>query len=248
MNKLTALFVAISTMLVSFSGCIIGGAGPPSVLGEIAFDSGHNSDCLVYIQEGDAFVPYYVITNDYQGCCLLLRRDVLANARRINEYRSFYENSEIDVFLNSEFLSSLQLPEESVVSTNITIADEASLGFSGISTKEICRKVFLLSLTEIGVDDSVNAGAEGRPLGFFADSDSRIAYLGGSPASWWLRSPNTYYDSCVYAVGRNGKIGYGNASDKNGVRPAFCLPGSTSIILSSAVVSGHAVYTITNNK
>ena len=37
--------------------------------------------------------------------------------------------------------------------------------------------------------------------------------------------PNTYYTSCVYVIGANNKIGFSNAYDKNGVRPAFCVPG-----------------------
>ena len=47
--------------------------------------------------------------------------------------------------------------------------------------------------------------------------------------SWWLRSADSTYDSCVYAVGPEGEIGSTNAYDMNGIRPAFCVDGKQEI-------------------
>lgn len=62
-------------------------------------------------------------------------------------------------------------------------------------------------------------------LRFFEKEEQRIVLKENQKSSWWLRTPNTYYTSCVYVIGANNKIGFSNAYDKNGVRPAFCVPG-----------------------
>lgn len=66
---------------------------------------------------------------------------------------------------------------------------------------------------------------KGVPLLYFKDNKNRFATTnnGKFTVSWWLRSADSTYDSCVYAVGPEGEIGSTNAYDMNGIRPAFCV-------------------------
>ena len=67
---------------------------------------------------------------------------------------------------------------------------------------------------------------EGAELAYFkgcADNSSdskRVAYLNGSAAIWWLRSPYCYYSGHALYVNSNG-VWYGShCSNSGGIRPA----------------------------
>ncbi|MBF1005936.1 MAG: hypothetical protein HXK79_02225, partial [Lachnospiraceae bacterium] len=58
-------------------------------------------DYRVYIKEDGKYVPFLVIDNGYEeGSTLILREEILAETKRMNEYSSYYKDSEIDRFLN----------------------------------------------------------------------------------------------------------------------------------------------------
>lgn len=59
---------------------------------------------IIYIEEKAGFVPYIVLTNDYNGKTLLLRKEILPENRRVSDYSAYYEESEIDNYLMGEFL------------------------------------------------------------------------------------------------------------------------------------------------
>lgn len=247
MKRLICLSLALAFLCITLEGCaVMSNPDPPSTIGEISFDSGYKGEHLVYIQENSEYVPYIVVTNDYQGNCLLVRKSVISTVKRMNDYDAYYENCEIDKYLNNDFLLTLGTLTDEIIQSNIIITDKSSLGCSGNTTKEISRKIFLLSLTELCFDDSVNTGIEGRPLTYFENPDNRIAYKDNGATSWWLRTPNSYYFSCIYGVGSDGGIGYGNAFDENGIRPAFCVPSSMRIVHSSVFTEENA-YTLENN-
>lgn len=214
----------------------------PETIGDIAYGSRYSGENIVYVEENDVFVPFLVVDGDFGGNTLLLRQDILPHHRRISNYSSYYENSEIDTFLNTEYLTYISLPMTEVVLTEIAITTDDSIGYSGSEIKTIQRKVFLLSLNEIGISDLMNAGPEGETIEYFRNENNWIAYSEGGVTSWWLRTPNTYYLSCTYGMGANGKIGSGNAYDANGIRPALCVPSSTPIMLNNDVVQGKTVY------
>ena len=167
---------------------------------------------MVYLHENGEPVPFMAV--GYNGNVLLLRRDILT-IREFNGYSSYYEDSSIDRYLNGEYLDSLA---EDIAMSEIEITTDDSIGISGTDTRTIKRKVFLLSLTELGID-SPTAAKEGRKLLPL----NRVAFMDGEPRSWWLRTPSTYYESCPYAIGVNGEIDIGNAYDENGIRPALCV-------------------------
>ena len=215
----------------------------------LAYDGRHNSNdsTLIYVLENGQYVPFIVLTNDYNGNTLLLRKDVLPLSMRINSYSSLYKDSEIDQFLNSDYLSGLDEMQSLVVSSKILITDEESLGVCGNTTEEIERKVFLLSYSEVGFNDAITCGLEGKSLKYFNDSKNKIAFRNGTPSSWWLRTPNTWYLSCTHVIGTSGQLDITNAFDNNGIRPAFCVDSSSQIELSKEVIPEQHVYVFSSS-
>lgn len=199
---------------------------------------------IVYIKENGQLVPFFVLTDDYSGNTLLLRKNVLDEPRRINAYSAVYEDSEIDMFLNNEYVGCLEEIAPHIVLSEVEVTKADALGISGDGTETIQRNVFLLSCYEVGIDAPVNMAREGHMLDFFKDENNRRCYVGENGASWWLRTPNTYYDSCTYVVGGENTIGFSNAYDKNGIRPAFCVKNDLRIELRSGIEENRPVYVV----
>ena len=86
-------------------------------------------DYRVYIKEDGKYVPFLVIDNGYEeGSTLLLREEILAETKRINEYSSYYKDSEIDRYLNGSYYDNLKGIHSLIESTTVEIVkDEAIL-------------------------------------------------------------------------------------------------------------------------
>ncbi len=198
----------------------------------------------IYVLEKKEYVPYIVVSNNYGGNTLLLRKDVLDEGKRFNDYSSLYEGSEIDNFLNGEFLSFLDNYDKIIKNTSIEVTKDSSIGCSGQETYSIERKVFLLSYDEVCSDKNPNAAKEGAHLKFFQNDKTRVAFYSSKAHSWWLRTPDTYFMSCPYCVSSNGKIDAPNAFDVSGVRPAFCVPGNTPVVKRNSVTGEESVFVL----
>lgn len=199
---------------------------------DLAYAGSGREEPIVYIEEKEGYQPYLVLTNNYNGKTLLLRKALLSEDRRVNQYSSYYEQSEIDIFLNEEFIHGMpQYMIDLIEETEIQILDERCLNRIDDKVVSLSRKVFLLSYIELGYDENGHVGIEGKPLDYFKHYENRRAAdeKEGRACSWWLRSADSTYDSCVYAVGPEGEIGSTNAFGLNGVRPAFCIDGSIRI-------------------
>ena len=211
-------------------------------VGKLAYDSSPDS-CVVYLPEGQAYVPFLALSADYGGNALLLRRDVLPEARPFNNYGAAYEDSAIDRFLNGEYFQRLDAVKDLIRASEIVVTDADALGVSGTAVKTLTRNVFLLSCAETGFTEIVNAGTEGAALSYFDAPERRIAYgENGAAASWRLRTPDAYYASVVYGVGPDGSLGNGNAYDENGVRPALCVAPDAQAFPTADIVAGQTVY------
>lgn len=221
----------------------------------IAYDEKSNEECLVYIKENNVYEPYLVITSDYDGNVLLLRKYLLADTMPFNEnerhmwanheYGAYYEDSSIDKYLNTEFFNILdQSVKDSIVSSNIIITDKRSMDNEGDITKTISRKVFLLSLKELDGPKSRASVEEGKALKYFKDDYSRrVADLpNGEKSAYWTRTPEIWETYNVITIS-NGS-GAGGADIDSGVRPAFCMKRDTEITQSENVVSEQTVYVI----
>jgi hypothetical protein len=249
--NLTSIILLIIGITLVFSGCgLVRKINKPEEIRDIAYDVNKNHGYTVYLEENAKFVPYLVLTDDYNGNVLLLRKHILNEVMIFNPnrgYGGYYENSSIDKFLNEEFINSFT-PEvqKQIADSKIVITAKSSLGRCGKETTEINRKIFLLSHTELGLTkDYSMAAVEGKALKYFPDPTSRIARLEtGIAASWWLRTSYTEFHTTALSVGFNAAIGDVCVEHTNGVRPAFCVDGKTLIETSDDVIKGETVYVL----
>ena len=187
--------------------------------------------------------PSSVYDDSCNGTWLLMK-DIYENRQWHSSNTNDYANSTIHSYLNSTFLNlfesniknaikQVKLPYRKGSGTSTTVTS----GSNGLSAK-----IFLLSATETSFSFSYMPSGEGAELAYFkgcADNSSdskRVAYLNGSAANWWLRSP--YCSNFYYAlyVGSNGDWGGRGCSDSCGIRPALILP-STLLVSDDGTVS-----------
>lgn len=187
--------------------------------------------------------PSSVYDDSCNGTWLLMK-DIYENRQWHSSNTNDYANSTIHSYLNSTFLNlfesniknaikQVKLPYRKGSGTSTTVTS----GSNGLSAK-----IFLLSATETSFNFSAMPSGEGAELAYFkgcADNSSdskRVAYLNGSAADWWLRSPRCsyFYDAlCVYS---NGDWGNYLCSYSYGIRPALILP-STLLVSDDGTVS-----------
>lgn len=187
--------------------------------------------------------PSSVYDDSCNGTWLLMQ-DIYENRAWHSSNTNDYANSTIHSYLNSTFLNlfesniknaikQVKLPYRKGSGTSTTVTS----GSNGLSAK-----IFLLSATETSFDFSYMPSGEGAELAYFkgcADNSSdskRVAYLNGSAAFWWLRSPgcgNFYY--ALYVNSNGGWNDYG-CSNSGGIRPALILP-STLLVSDDGTVS-----------
>ena len=187
--------------------------------------------------------PSSVYDDSCSGTWLLMK-DIYENRQWHSSDTNDYANSTIHSYLNSTFLAMLdsniqkaikqvKLPYRKGSGTSTTVTS----GSNGLPAK-----IFLLSATEMSFNFSYMPSGEGAELAYFkgcADNSSdskRVAYLNGSAALWWLRSPYCYFSSYALYVNSNGDW-YGDyCSVSFGIRPALILP-STLLVSDDGTVS-----------
>ena len=187
--------------------------------------------------------PSSVYDDSCNGTWLLMQ-DIYENRAWHSSNTNDYANSTIHSYLNSTFLNlfesniknaikQVKLPYRKGSGTSTTVTS----GSNGLSAK-----IFLLSATETSFDFSYMPSGEGAELAYFkgcADNSSdskRVAYLNGSAAGWWLRSPGCYSFSYALYVNSNGDWVSLNCSRSCGIRPALILP-STLLVSDDGTVS-----------
>lgn len=187
--------------------------------------------------------PSSVYDDSCNGTWLLMQ-DIYENRAWHSSNTNDYANSTIHSYLNSTFLNlfesniknaikQVKLPYRKGSGTSTTVTS----GSNGLSAK-----IFLLSATETSFDFSYMPSGEGAELAYFkgcADNSSdskRVAYLNGSAASWWLRSPYCVSFNYALYVSSDGDW-YGSiCSNSDGIRPALILP-STLLVSDDGTVS-----------
>ena len=187
--------------------------------------------------------PSSVYDDSCNGTWLLMK-DVYESRQWHSSNTNDYANSTIHSYLNSTFLAmfdsniqkaikQVKLPYRKGSGTSTTVTS----GSNGLSAK-----IFLLSATETSFSFSYMPSGEGAELAYFkgcADNSSdskRVAYLNGSAAFWWLRSPGCDYFGLALYVHSNGDWGYYGCSRSYGIRPALILP-STLLVSDDGTVS-----------
>lgn len=183
----------------------------------------------------------------------LLMKDIYENRVWQSGNINKYESSDIHSYLNNTFLKLFDSNIQGAIK-QVKLPYRKN-GGSGGTTQQGANglpcKIFLLSAPEVHYEHSYIDSGEGAVLSYFAscvtnNADSkRVAYLNGSAAVWWLRSPYTNYTSYVWLVGTDGDYDDGSASNSHGVRPALVLP-STLLVSDDGTVSTNTPPTITS--
>lgn len=187
--------------------------------------------------------PSSVYDDSCNGTWLLMK-DIYESRQWHSSNTNDYANSTIHSYLNSTFLAmfdsniqkaikQVKLPYRKGSGTSTTVTS----GSNGLSAK-----IFLLSATETSFSFSYMPSGEGAELAYFkgcADNSSdskRVAYLNGSAAGWWLRSPYCRDFDFALFVYSNGDWGINCCSGSCGIRPALILP-STLLVSDDGTVS-----------
>lgn len=188
--------------------------------------------------------PSSVYDDSCNGTWLLMK-DIYENRQWHSSNTNDYANSTIHSYLNSTFLNlfesniknaikQVKLPYRKGSGTSTTVTS----GSNGLSAK-----IFLLSATETSFNfSSYMPSGEGAELAYFkgcADNSSdskRVAYLNGSAAGGWLRSPSCSGFGRALYVDSNGDWRGGSCSYSYGIRPALILP-STLLVSDDGTVS-----------
>lgn len=183
----------------------------------------------------------------------LLMKDIYENRVWQSGNINKYESSDIHSYLNNTFLKLFDSNIQGAIK-QVKLPYRKN-GGSGGTTQQGANglpcKIFLLSAPEVHYEHSYIDSGEGAVLSYFAscvtnNADSkRVAYLNGSAAYWWLRSPYTRYTGDVWSVHTDGNCDRDNASYSNGVRPALVLP-STLLVSDDGTVSTNTPPTITS--
>lgn len=183
----------------------------------------------------------------------LLMKDIYENRVWQSGNINKYESSDIHSYLNNTFLKLFDSNIQGAIK-QVKLPYRKN-GGSGGTTQQGANglpcKIFLLSAPEVHYEHSYIDSGEGAVLSYFAscvtnNADSkRVAYLNGSAARWWLRSPYASNTNYVWYVFTNGNYGYNFASDSFGIRPALVLP-STLLVSDDGTVSTNTPPTITS--
>lgn len=183
----------------------------------------------------------------------LLMKDIYENRVWQSGNINKYESSDIHSYLNNTFLKLFDSNIQGAIK-QVKLPYRKN-GGSGGTTQQGANglpcKIFLLSAPEVHYEHSYIDSGEGAVLSYFAscvtnNADSkRVAYLNGSAAGWWLRSPNTLNTNDVWYVRTNGDYSLHYASGSYGIRPALVLP-STLLVSDDGTVSTNTPPTITS--
>ena len=187
---------------------------------------------FIVVQQGK---PSSIYDESCNGTWLLMK-DLYESRQWHSSNVNDYANSTIHKWLNNEFLNLIdaniraqirqaKIPYRPGSGTSMSV----NSGANGLSAK-----IFLLSNIEVGGQtDWSYMPHDGARLAYFeygtgtSANNKRLAYLNGSAASWWLRSPLTLNSNLAWYVNSNGNSNHaGSCSGSYGIRPALILPST----------------------
>ena len=187
---------------------------------------------FIVVQQGK---PSSIYDESCNGTWLLMK-DLYESRQWHSSNVNDYANSTIHKWLNNEFLNLIdaniraqirqaKIPYRPGSGTSMSV----NSGANGLSAK-----IFLLSNIEVGGQtDWSYMPHDGARLAYFeygtgtSANNKRLAYLNGSAAYWWLRSPRTHNSNLAWFVYSDGDSYLAsNCSNSYGIRPALILPSS----------------------
>ena len=189
---------------------------------------------IIKIPESGTPVEFYVAKHNYEselngtGKTLVVRKEGWTNVFW-SMTSNYYETSNLDSVLNSEYINNLNNIINLIENTKFyfTNADK------NVSILE--RKIFLLSVTEFGLSNFY-ANIEGSKVPI-ADM-LKIMYYNGMPEDQWTRSPFNSGTTTCNIVQYNGRTGDTVPSTPLIARPVFTLPSTTKFDSNTNVIIG----------
>ena len=191
---------------------------------------------IIKIKERGSPVEFIVCKHDYEselngsGRTLVVRKDCYDNRQWHSSNVNAYATSAIDSWLNSTYKNLLDTDIRGVIGTT-KIKYTPGKGDNTVGTLE--RAIFLLSLAELGKAPSY-ANKEGTALSIA--SSLQIAYLNGSAAAQWTRSPFRNSRDFACHLVSDGNVDASYCASSYGSRPAFTLPSDALVDDSGNVV------------
>ena len=197
----------------------------------------------VKLKENGTLVDYIVVhkgrpSSIYDASCdgvWLLRKDIFETRVWHSSNVNDWANSTLKSYLDSTFLARFDKDIQAQIK-QVKIPYRPGSGTSGninSGANGLTCKVFLLSATEVGYTKSnVNQyipDGEGAKLDYFQNGNGtseKIAYLNGSAAGWWLRSPYLGDATSAWLCVSGGGAGVSSCTNTWGVRPALILPSN----------------------
>lgn len=238
--KATIISLLLTVGVLTITGC--SNTNNVTTIADISYKRNMEENAYtVYLLENNIYVPYFVLTESRKTNSVILLRKYLLDDNMIynpNEpYSAYYSGSNVDKYLTNEFPSRFS-PDlfTYITESQIKITSKDSLYTGAPITETISRLFFLLSCSEVFGNGSKTVATEGNVLSFFLKEDNRIAkHEDNTTDIWWLRTPDTWYDTLVCTVGVRGNLGICGVGgvegeNSNSVRPAFCLKSDTEII------------------
>lgn len=219
-------------------------------IGSISYDYNSNLDYTIYINENDKYIPYLVLTYNYNKTnnCLCLRKNVIGgdngyiidfNGTVIKDkiYKDWiemdgydkYEETDVDKYLSGEFKKKFDNNFLSKIYDTQLSFSEYDYNNEKYKNYEINRKFFILSLTELNAYGSSfdNKTKNKMKLKYFSDFPLVTTNDVGEESPYWTRT--TGNETSYYMVGYTGGIAYTGSNARFGVRPAFTIPNNTKI-------------------
>ena len=184
---------------------------------------------VIKINESGSPVEFIVCKHNYEselngsGRTLVVRKDCYDNRQWHSSNVNAYATSAIDSWLNSTYKNLLDTDIREVIGTT-KIKYTPGKGDNTVGTLE--RAIFLLSLTELGKAPSY-ANKEGTALSIA--SSLQIAYLNGSAAAQWTRSPFRNSRDFACHLVSDGNVDASYCASSYGSRPAFTLPSDALV-------------------
>ena len=81
MRKGCAILFVLASFLCVLASC--SSKKEARVISDLAYSSRNQDECIVYLQEDGEYIPFIVVTDDYNGNVLLVRKEVLPEPRRM---------------------------------------------------------------------------------------------------------------------------------------------------------------------
>lgn len=183
---------------------------------------------IVKLKENGVAQEFYVAKHGYptsgNGRTLLVRRYIYDTRQWHTSNVNAYASCALDSWFNNTYYNLL---DANIKAQIAAVAIPYTPGNGNDSVTTLSRKVFALSVTELGRTESY-ANTEGSALSIA--STLQIAYnSSGSAVVQWTRSPYTSYTRSACCLGTDGYVFSGYCANTSGARPAFTLPSSLSV-------------------